>query len=81
MSFLRLLVVVETIFQLRDQNLIFLVCRRAIVGAYVSVAGRRRCARVLREGVAPPVLLEATHVSALEFVTLEELRSREFQEE
>ena len=27
-------------------------------------------------GVAPPVILAATHISALEFVTLEELRAR-----
>jgi len=43
------------------------------------VAGDRWCVCVLRwkealeAGVAPPVVLEATHVSTLEFVTLEEL--------
>ncbi len=40
-----------------------------------------RWAEAFREGVAPTVVLEATHVSALEFVTLDDLRSREFQEE
>lgn len=44
-------------------------------------AGDRWCLCVTRwqeafdEGVAPPVILEATHTSALEFVSLEELRS------
>jgi uncharacterized protein len=40
-----------------------------------------RWAEALREGVAPPVVLAATHVSALEFVTLEDLRSTELQGE
>ena len=30
-------------------------------------------------GVAPPVVLEATHMSTLEFATLEELREHEFK--
>jgi uncharacterized protein (DUF2237 family) len=34
-----------------------------------------RWKEALGEGVAPPVVLEATHISALEFVSLEELRS------
>jgi len=33
-----------------------------------------RWAEALREGVAPPVDLEATHMAALEFVDLEDLR-------
>lgn len=43
-------------------------------------AGDQWCLCVLRwkealdAGVAPPVVLEATHMSTLEFVTLEELR-------
>jgi uncharacterized protein (DUF2237 family) len=43
-------------------------------------AGDRWCLCVLRwkeamdAGVAPPVVLEATHISTLEFVSLEELR-------
>lgn len=32
-----------------------------------------------RAGVAPPVVLEATHVSTLEFVTLEELKAHAFE--
>lgn len=34
-----------------------------------------RWKEALEEGVAPPVVLEATHISALEFVTLEELKT------
>lgn len=34
----------------------------------------RRWQEALEEGVAPPVVLEATHMSALEFVSLEELQ-------
>ena len=34
-----------------------------------------RWKEALEAGVAPPVVLEATHISALEFVTLEELRA------
>ncbi|MEA3212807.1 MAG: uncharacterized protein QOE70_5864 [Chthoniobacter sp.] len=33
-----------------------------------------RWQEALEEGVAPPVVLEATHLSALEFVSLEELQ-------
>jgi hypothetical protein len=33
-----------------------------------------RWKEALESGVAPPVVLEATHMSTLEFVTLEELR-------
>jgi hypothetical protein len=48
-------------------------------------AGDRWCLCVSRwkeaydAGVAPPVVLEATHQQALRIVTLEELRSRELQ--
>jgi len=48
-------------------------------------AGDRWCLCVSRwaeafgEGKAPPVVLEATHLSALEFVNLEDLRTHEFQ--
>ena len=34
-----------------------------------------RWAQALRAGVAPPVVLEATHVSALEFADLEDLQA------
>jgi uncharacterized protein (DUF2237 family) len=34
-----------------------------------------RWKEALEEGVAPPVILEATHISALEFVSLEELQA------
>ncbi|MDY7109815.1 MAG: DUF2237 domain-containing protein [Planctomycetota bacterium] len=34
-----------------------------------------RWKEALEAGVAPPVVLEATHISALEFVTLEELKA------
>ena len=34
-----------------------------------------RWAQALEEGCAPPVVLEATHVSALEFVSLEDLQA------
>jgi uncharacterized protein (DUF2237 family) len=34
----------------------------------------RRWKEALEAGVAPPVVLESTHISALEFVSLEELR-------
>lgn len=34
-----------------------------------------RWKEALEAGMAPPVVLAATHVSALEFVTLEELRA------
>ena len=37
----------------------------------------QRWQEALEAGVAPPVVLEATHISALEFVTLEELRAHE----
>jgi uncharacterized protein (DUF2237 family) len=46
-------------------------------------AGDRWCLCVQRwreakeAGVAPPVVLEATHISTLEFVTIEELREHE----
>lgn len=49
------------------------------------MAGDRWClcvgrwAEAFREGLAPPVVLEATHLSALEFVNLEDLRAHEFQ--
>ena len=33
-----------------------------------------RWAEALEEGIAPPVVLEATHLSALEFVSLEDLQ-------
>jgi hypothetical protein len=35
----------------------------------------QRWKQALRAGVAPPVYLEATHISALEFVDLAELKS------
>jgi uncharacterized protein (DUF2237 family) len=47
--------------------------------------GGRWCLCVLRwkeahdAGVAPPVILEATHERALETVSIEELRSKELQ--
>jgi hypothetical protein len=34
-----------------------------------------RWKEALEHGVAPPVVLEATHISALEFVSLEELQA------
>jgi uncharacterized protein (DUF2237 family) len=34
-----------------------------------------RWKEALEAGVAPPVVLESTHISALEFVTLEELKA------
>lgn len=34
-----------------------------------------RWKEAMRAGIAPPVLLEATHISALEFVSLEELEA------
>ena len=34
-----------------------------------------------RAGVAPPVVLEATHVSALEFTSLNDLRANAWTEE
>jgi uncharacterized protein (DUF2237 family) len=34
-----------------------------------------RWKEALEAGVAPPVVLEATHISALEFVTIEELKA------
>jgi uncharacterized protein (DUF2237 family) len=34
-----------------------------------------RWREALEAGVAPPVVLEATHISAIEFVSLEELRA------
>jgi len=37
--------------------------------------GVSRWKQALERGVAPPVDLEATHSSALEFVSLEELRA------
>lgn len=46
-------------------------------------AGDRWCLCVQRwkeameGGVAPPVIVESTHISALEFVTIEELRAHE----
>lgn len=49
-------------------------------------AGDRWCLCVLRwkeafeEGVAPPVVLSATHASTLEFVSLEELRAHAVEE-
>jgi uncharacterized protein (DUF2237 family) len=48
-------------------------------------AGDRWCLCVSRwaeafgQGKAPPVVLEATHLSALEFVNFEDLRTHEFQ--
>jgi uncharacterized protein (DUF2237 family) len=38
-----------------------------------------RWAEAFELGQAPQVVLEATHLSALEFVNLEDLRSHEFQ--
>ena len=38
-----------------------------------------RWKEALEEGVAPPVKLEATHISALEFVDLEDLREHAIQ--
>lgn len=40
-----------------------------------------RWKEALQAGVAPPVILEATHISALEFVSLEELSSRQNADE
>ena len=40
-----------------------------------------RWAEAFGEGRAPHVVLEATHLSALEFVNLEDLRSHEFQDQ
>ncbi len=37
----------------------------------------QRWQEALQAGVAPPVILEATHISTLEFVTLEELRAHQ----
>jgi uncharacterized protein (DUF2237 family) len=37
----------------------------------------QRWQEALQAGVAPPVILEATHISALEFVTLDELREHQ----
>ena len=48
------------------------------------VAGDRWClcatrwAEALAAGVAPPVVLESTHASALKFVTLEQLKKHRF---
>lgn len=39
-----------------------------------------RWREALEAGVAPPVVLEATHVSALEFVTLEDLERHAWKE-
>jgi uncharacterized protein (DUF2237 family) len=38
-----------------------------------------RWKEALEAGVAPPVVLEATHVSALEFVSIDELRRHAWQ--
>lgn len=38
-----------------------------------------RWAEALGQGQAPPVVLEATHISALEYVNLEDLRAHEFK--
>ena len=40
-----------------------------------------RWAEALEAGVAPPVVLDATHASALEFVSLAELQAHAFEEE
>ena len=40
-----------------------------------------RWAEAFEIGRAPHVVLEATHLSALEFVNLEDLRSHEFQDQ
>ena len=40
-----------------------------------------RWAQAHRAGVAPPVVLEATHVSALEFADLDDLRANAWTEE
>ena len=39
-----------------------------------------RWQEAMRAGAAPPVNVEATHISALEFVTLEELEAHAFDE-
>jgi uncharacterized protein len=39
-----------------------------------------RWSEALEAGVAPPVVLEATHASALEFVTMEDLEAHAFHE-
>jgi uncharacterized protein (DUF2237 family) len=39
-----------------------------------------RWAEALEEGVAPPVVLEATHASALEFISMEDLEAHAFAE-
>jgi uncharacterized protein (DUF2237 family) len=39
-----------------------------------------RWAEALAEGVAPPVVLEATHASTLEFVSMEDLETHAFVE-
>ena len=40
-----------------------------------------RWAEALRAGVAPPVVLEATHISALEYADLDDLRAHAWTEE
>src|SRR5688500_9127363 len=58
-----------------------LVTPRPALGFPGLVAGDKWCVCVQRwrealaEGVAPPVVLEATHASALEWVDLEQLRA------
>ncbi len=39
----------------------------------------QRWAQALAAGMAPPVVLEATHMSALEFVSLEDLQDHAFK--
>lgn len=58
-----------------------LVTPRPEYGFPGLVPGNRWClcasrwAEALEAGVAPPVILEATHISALEFVDLDDLRA------
>ena len=40
-----------------------------------------RWVQALHAGVAPPVVLESTHLSALKFVTIEQLEKHRFQNE
>jgi len=39
----------------------------------------RRWKQALEEGMAPPVLLEATHMSTIEYVSLEDLQAHAMQ--
>ena len=51
-----------------------------VIGRLVEVVTDMAWQEALEAGVAPPVVLEATHISALEFVTLEELQAHALTE-